>query len=232
MADLQVAPGTVVCFSDVGCPWASLAVHRFRRRRHELGLDDVVTLDPSSVPLELFNDQVTPKTIVDGETAVIGSHEPSLQWHPWLQPECAYPSSTLLPLAAVQAAKHDDVGGLAAAEELDAALRHAWYAHSRSIHVFSELLNVAAACSQVTAAALDARLRAGAGFAEVFAGWQQAKDLNVQGSPHLFVADGYNVHNPGIEMHRTAEQFSGFPVIDSDDPSVYDEILTRAARSR
>lgn len=229
MAGLDVPQGTVVVFSDIGCPWASLAVHRLRRRRAELGLDGAVTLDHRAFPLELFNEQVTPKTIVDGEVAVIGSHEPSLQWQPWLRPECSYPSSTLLPLAAVQAAKDPDVGGPVASEQLDAALRHAWYAESRSIHLFSEVLAVAGSCDAVDTGALGARVRTGAGFGEVFAQWQQAQDVGVQGSPHLYLSDGFDVHNPGITMHWTAEQFVGFPVITADEPEVYDEILRRAA---
>ena len=58
-------PGVVRFYSDIGCPWASLAVHRLRRRRAERGLDDVVRIDHRAFPLELFNEQVTPKTIVD-----------------------------------------------------------------------------------------------------------------------------------------------------------------------
>src|SRR3954451_5607851 len=130
----QPAPGVVVLFGDIGCPWASLAVHRLRRRRSERGLDGAVVIDQRAFPLELFNEQLTPKTIVDSEVAVVGSHEPSLGWHPWRHKERDYPSTTLLPLEAVQAAKAETVGGLQASEDLDAALRHAWYADSRSIH--------------------------------------------------------------------------------------------------
>jgi hypothetical protein len=42
MTGIDVRPGTVVMYSDIGCPWASLALHRLRKRRAELGLDDVV----------------------------------------------------------------------------------------------------------------------------------------------------------------------------------------------
>jgi hypothetical protein len=57
----------------------------------------------------------------------------------------------------------------------------------------------------------------------------QADGSEVRGSPHLFLPDGTNVHNPGIEMHWEGEHGRGFPVIDHDDPGVYKDLLERAA---
>lgn len=222
-------PGVVVFYGDIGCPWASLAVHRFRRRRSERNLDGAVVLDHRAFPLELFNEQLTPKTIVDSEVAVVGSHEPELGWNPWRRKEREYPSTTLLPLEAVQAAKADEVGGPAASEDLDAALRSAWYADSRSIHLWSELLAVAGNVGSIDAAALAAALRSGAGRSSVFEQWEAAQQV-AQGSPHLFLTDGSSVHNPGITLDWTSAQFHGFPVIVDDDPSVYDDLLDRAGR--
>jgi predicted DsbA family dithiol-disulfide isomerase len=226
---MDVRPRTVVLFSDIGCPWGSLAVHRLRRRRHERGLDDGVVIDHRAYPLELLNEQVTPKTIVDSEVAVVGSHEPELGWQPWHGHEREYPSTTLLPLEAVQAAKAEAVGGLRASEELDAALRTAWYAGSRPIHLYSELVAVAAACDGLDVDALAKALQSGAGRSDVFAQFETARTDAVQGSPHLFLPDGFNVHNPGIELAWTGGQFQGMPRIVRDDPSVYDDILDRAA---
>jgi hypothetical protein len=55
---------------------------------------------------------------------------------------------------------------------------------------------------------------------------EAADGPEVNGSPHLFLADGNGFPNPGIEV-RWAE--GGYPVIDKDDPSIYEEILERAA---
>jgi predicted DsbA family dithiol-disulfide isomerase len=219
----------IVLFGDVGCPWASLAVHRLRRRRHERRLDELVRLDHRAFPLELFNAQVTPKTIVDSEVAVVGAHEPDLGWQPWQRHEREFPSTTLLPLEAVQAAKAAEVGGLRASEDLDAALRHAWYAESRSIHLWSELFAIAAELPSVDAPALEHALRRGAGRAEVFAQWEQASRV-AQGSPHLYLTDGLSVHNPGITLEWTDHQFAGMPRIAADDVAVYDTLLDRAGR--
>ena len=48
----------------------------------------------------------------------------------------------------------------------------------------------------------------------------------VQGSPHFVLPDGYEVHNPGMSL-RWLGKAGGFPVIDEDDPSVYDDLVNR-----
>lgn len=229
LTPVTAAKGTVVLFSDIGCPWASLAVHRLRKTRRELGLDERIHIDHRCFPLELINRQGTPKSIVDAEVAVVGSHEPDLGWQPWARSELDYPSTTLLPMQAVQAAKDPSVGGLAVSEDLDAALRHAWYAQSRSIHLFHVILAVAAEQTQADVAALACLLQSGATAGWVFADWAEAEHGEVQGSPHLFLPDGTNLHNPGISLSWTRGQFEGLPRIEQDQPEVYRALLTRAA---
>src|SRR6185312_3654295 len=104
-------------------------------------------------------------------------------------------------MAAVQAAKSDDVGGLVASTELDARLRDAFYRDGRCISIHAEILDIAASCPAVDADALDAALRTGAGIADVFAQWRVADGPAVQGSPHLFVTDDGGIHNPGVDYH-------------------------------
>jgi hypothetical protein len=192
-------------------------------------LDADVVIDHRAFPLELFNEQVIPKPGIDAESIVIGSHDASLGWSPWRGKERAYPFTTLLPLEAVQTAKADAVGGMRASEDLDAALRHGWYAASRSIHLWSELLAIAAEVPSVDAEALEAGLRRGAGRSAVFEQWEQAKQV-AKGSPHFFLADGTSLHNPGISHDWTGGEHGGMPRITSDDVSVFDDILDRAGR--
>lgn len=53
----------------------------------------------------------------------------------------------------------------------------------------------------------------------------------MHGSPHVFLPDGSEWHNPGVDVRWTgAEPETGFPVILSYDPTVYDEIVTAATR--
>ena len=59
--------------------------------------------------------------------------------------------------------------------------------------------------------------------------WQAIEVFGVRGSPHVFLPDGTDVFHPGVELHWERGHGEGFPVIDVDDPSAYDEILRRAA---
>ncbi|MGH3802082.1 MAG: hypothetical protein ACRDTD_18500 [Pseudonocardiaceae bacterium] len=71
----------------------------------------------------LFDQQPTPKYIVDAEIVTIGARRPELGWQRWTGHEFSYPVTTLPALEAVQAAKDPAVGGLRASDELDSALR-------------------------------------------------------------------------------------------------------------
>ncbi len=227
----HVVPGTIVVYSDIGCPWASLTVHRLLTARDRLGLVDAVRLDHRCFPLELINGRPTPKRVLDAEVAVIGSHEPALGWQPWQRRDSQYAVSTLLAMEAVQAAKADEIGGPAASEQLDAALRHAMYAESATITLHPVVLEVADRCGQVDVQALGAALESGVGRSAIFEQWRESQRVEVQGSPHLYLADGDDVHNPGVELSWTGEKGAGFPVIESEDRSVVDDLLRRAAAS-
>jgi predicted DsbA family dithiol-disulfide isomerase len=56
---------TVTIWSDIGCPWASLAVWRLHARRAALGLTDSVRFEHRCFPLELFNSRPSPRGILD-----------------------------------------------------------------------------------------------------------------------------------------------------------------------
>src|SRR5438270_12103728 len=142
----DVAPGTLVVFGDIACPWSHLCVHGLRRARQRLGLDGSsdpdrrVDLDLRSFPLELFNDRPTPKRTLDAEISVVGALDPSAGWRMWQRPEYEYTVKTLPALEAVQAAKTQ---GLRASEDRGCALRHAFFAESRTIYLVAVILDVA-----------------------------------------------------------------------------------------
>lgn len=222
---VDVAPGTIVVFSDVGCPWAHLAVYRLLAARHRLGLDGTVVLDHRAFPLELFNHRPTPRRIVTAEVPVVGGLDAGAGWQVWQGDLATWPVTTLLALEAVQAAKDQ---GLAASEHLDRALRVAFFGQSRCISMRHVVLEVADACG-VDAEALREALDEGRARRTVFEQCQSAEDGDVKGSPHVFLPDGSDAHNPGIEMEWVGEHGAGFPVIGKDDPRVYDDLVTRAA---
>ncbi len=223
---MEVAAGTIAIYADITCPWAHLAVHRLHERRRDLGLTGRVAFDPRAFPLELINDQPTPKKTLDAEIPVVGALDPTAGWQIWQGPEAEYPVTSLPALEAVEAAKWQ---GSRVAEDLDRALRRAFFAESRSISMRHEILDVAAGVEGLDVGALRAALENGSARAAVTRDHVISETDLVEGSPHLFLPDGSDVSNPGIEMHWEGDHGEGFPVVDSDDPSIYDEVLHRAA---
>ncbi len=225
---IDVAPGAIVVYADLGCPWAHLAVHRLLATRHTMGLDTEVVLDHRAFVLELVNARATPRRILDAEIPVVGGLDPGAGWQVWQGDEWAWPVTTLLPLEAVQAAKEQ---GLRASEQLDRALRVAFFGESRCISLRHVILDVARTCPDVDVDALAAPLDDGRARRAVLEQHHQAEaDVDVKGSPHVFLPDGSQFHNPGIEMHWEGEHGRGFPVVTQDDPSIYGDLLVRAAR--
>ncbi|MFI1047206.1 DsbA family oxidoreductase [Streptomyces griseoruber] len=190
---------TVVVYSDIGCPWASLGLFNLRRAAAAEGVR--LAVDHRAFPLELFNARPTPKWILDPEISAVAECEPALGWTDWQGPESGYPVTMLPAMEAVQAVKGRPgprEAGLAASDQLDAALRHAFYAESRCISVHSEILAIADDCPLVDTGHLDTALRRGTFRGVLFDQWEEAKSPEVTGSPHFFLPDGTGLHNPGI----------------------------------
>jgi predicted DsbA family dithiol-disulfide isomerase len=224
---MRIEPGTIVVYSDLSCPWAHLAVHRLHETRRELGLEGAVRLVHRPLPLEVLDERPTDRLLLDAEIPVIGALDPAAGWQLWAGPVAAFPVSTLMALEAVQAAAGQSPE---AAEQLDRGLRRALFAESRCITLVHEVLAVAAACPAVDVDALAKALWAGTARSNVGAWLGQARSGRVAGSPHLFLPDGSDVHNPGIAHRWVGEPGrGGFPVVDAYDPSVYAELLRRAA---
>ena len=218
--------GVATVWSDIGCPWASLALHTLEARIKDRDVD--VLIDHRAFPLELFNSRATPKPIIDVEVTAIAGLVPSLGWRPWAGADAEYVVSTLPAMAAVQAAKEPAVGGLRASQQLDAALRQAFYAEGCCITIHARIMELAAGCSALSARELESALQSGQGYAAVFGQWHTARDLPVQGSPHVFVNDRYAEHNPGVDYHWTAAPGQGFPRFERYDPTWADDVIDAA----
>lgn len=225
---IDVEPGTIVLFADLGCPWAHLAVHRMHATRSKLGLDDTIVFDVRAFPLEVFNSQPTPKLTLEAEVSVVGTLDPSAGWQIWQGRDHEYPVTMLPPMEAVEAAKEQ---GPRASEELDRALRAAFFGESRTISMRHVIEEVAEACLHVETSKLMAAFDDGRAREAVMQQARRADGDEVKGSPHLFLADGTNLHNPGIDMHWEGEHGKGFPVVERDHSAIYEDLLRRAAGS-
>lgn len=222
---IDVQPGTVVVFTDVVCGWSTVALHRFYAAREKAGLTDAVRVDHQLFLLEDVNEFPIPKRYLDSEIPVVGALAPEFGWKPWQGDASTWPITSLLTNEAVHAAKRQS---LPAAERLDMALRHAFFTDSRPVCLLHEIIDVAERCSGVDAAALRRDLEQGTARAEMMRGYREHRD-EVQGSPHFFLSDGSDVHNPGIQLHWVGDPGAGFPVVDTDDPAAMEELVKRAA---
>ncbi|HET8682644.1 MAG TPA: hypothetical protein VFM54_12350 [Micromonosporaceae bacterium] len=210
----------ITVYGDLACPFASLALHGLRAARARAGRADIA-LDIRPFPLELINERPHQRSTLEAEKAALTAVEPALGWRAWPDgADSAWPVSTLLPLAAVVAANRPSVGGLAAGDALDAALRHAFYVEGRCITLLPVVLDAARGCPELNADALAEELRGGVGIAEVVDG--AGKDRVARGSPHVF-AGGRDWLNPGVELDPQTHRVTRY------DPGAYDEILTAAA---
>jgi predicted DsbA family dithiol-disulfide isomerase len=221
-------PDVVTVWSDIGCPWATLALVSLRRAIEKAGAP--VLIDHRVFPLEFFNKIPTPKPIIDAEIIAIGGLRPELGWRLWTAAESSYPVTMLPPMAAVQAAKAESVGGLLASDQLDAALRHAYYAESRCVSIPSVILEVAETCPAVNVDALAHEIARGAGVAEIYTQFETARGDRVQGSPHLFTAGGFDTHNPGATYSWTPPP-SSFPRLEAYDDAWAGELVAKLAAS-
>jgi predicted DsbA family dithiol-disulfide isomerase len=214
---------TIEFWSDLLCPFAYVGLLRLRRARARLGLE--IAIEHHTFPLELFNGP-HPRRGTDTEAVALGRIEPEAGFRVWTDADDRYPHTVLLAAEAVHAASAQ---GLAAGEELDIALRRAFWTQSRSISHRQVVLDVARTVPQVDVDELAAALDDGRHRRRVMADFAVASTDAIPASPTLRLPDGTTVTNPGIEVHWQGPWAEGFPVVDADDPGVYDELLKRAA---
>ncbi len=223
---VEVAPGTVVVYSDIGCPWAHVAVWRLHDARRRLRLADAVRFDHRAFPLELFNSQPTPRPEYESELDFCAALAPRAGWQRWSAADWAWPVTMLPAMEAVQAAKEQS---LAASEALDIGLRRAFWGDSRCISLRHVILEVASQCDRVDLASLADAIDSGRARRRLFEQWDVAKTDAVAGSPHLFTADGWNGQNPGLEIDWSQRGEEWIPTLRADDATAYEAIVRRAA---
>lgn len=224
--DLTPAPGVITVFSDIWCSFAHIAIHRLHVTRERLGLADRVRFDLRAFPLELLNDAPSPRSGTDSEVGRMAQQEPAAGWQLWQEKEYLYPSTTLPALEAVIAAKEQS---LRASEQLDLALRRAFWAQSRCISNRKVILDAAESTGEVDVAALAEALDDGRARRALSADAAISATDRVNCSPHLFLPDGTDHANPGIEVRWEGEYGIGWPVVTRDDPTAFEDLLKRAA---
>lgn len=215
---------TIIIYSDIWCAFGHLAVHRLHNTRRQLGLEDVVRFDHRVFALELLNGNPGCRPGSDSEVPTVGACDPDAGWQLWQDKDWLYPSTSLPALEAVQAAKDQ---GPRASEDLDLGLRRAFWAESRCISNRQVILDVASATETVDQTQLQAALEQGRGRAAITEQTEVVRTGAVQCSPHVFLPDGSHWPNPGLEVDWVGDWGVGYPLITSDDPSLYEELFRR-----
>jgi predicted DsbA family dithiol-disulfide isomerase len=219
---LAVERGTIVVYSDLSCAFAHLCIHQLHEARRRLGAD--LRVEHRPFLLEEVNEFPIPKHFLDSEVPQIAPLDIDAGWKVWDELPERWPVSTLLAMEAVRAAASQSPE---AHEELDRALRVAFFRDHRCITMRHVILAVADEVPAVDADALAAALDDGTARGPLM---HDAKDALgfVQGSPQFFLPDGSTVHAPGISVEWSGEQGTGYPTVSFEGPHVYDDLVRRS----
>lgn len=220
-AVVPVGSGAIAVYSDVSCPWATIVLHRLRRARERLGM--TLSFDLRPFPLELVNRQATDFDHLNREMPAAASVLPDYGFRPWDDSD-ERAVTTLPALEAIRACYAQTAD---AADQLDGALRRAFFADHRCISLFHVILDIADSCDLVDTARLDADLRRGRARHEVFDHWEQASELGVVGSPHIVLSNGDDTFAPSLEVGTD----DGRVVVVEDRPQEIDDLLVAAAQA-
>jgi hypothetical protein len=156
---------------------------------------------PRAWPLELVNRHGTPRAIVVTETAALASHVPEL-FNAYT--DDSWPSTFLPAFELVAATRR--VHGVRAAEDVDYALRLAFFRDSIDVSVRAGLeAALSIACELGAGIDVDRVMREWTSSnprADVYEDFTRSALLPIQGSPQIFWPDGSTTHNPGMTDHR------------------------------
>jgi predicted DsbA family dithiol-disulfide isomerase len=216
----------LVVFSDVLCPWATVIVLRLHAARARAGADDELALVHRALPLELLLERPVARRVVDAEIPLCASLTPEFGWSLWQGRPEEFPVTSLPALEAVRAAGDQSVR---AAEQLDLALRRAFFADSRCISLRHEVLAAARTCTDVDVDRIAAALDGGVYRAAVTGDFAAGQAAGVPCSGTVVLPDGTTLCNPGTRTGWIGGTMPrGTPVLLDDDPAIYDRIVATA----
>jgi predicted DsbA family dithiol-disulfide isomerase len=215
-----VAPvGTtaIALYSDPRCPWARITVHRLLATAERQGVGSELCVDHRWFPLD---DDALPAggDALDRHLAALRALQPAVDWHRWAGSGDTFPGSSRLAAAWVQGAKRVSP---AAAVALDRAVREALFSDGRDVSDESVLTAVSEGVSEVDVDVVRREVASGRADDELDHHAELTGSELVPASPTLVLTDGTTWTNPGIEFHSE----DGVPVVDADDPGVFDEIV-------
>jgi predicted DsbA family dithiol-disulfide isomerase len=188
-----MAPPVIAMYADLACPYAYVSAYRLRKLLAE-GHGPVVIVH-KSLALEYVNREPTPKALLEQELPYLVREEPGIPYQPWQRPESEWPVTMWPAFEAVKCAERQS---LALADELDWALRVAFFAESRCIsmrHVLFELAEQVGLDMGNFAFDFDRGVTKYQVLQEAQEGWER---LHVAGSPTFVLPSGRQISDVGL----------------------------------
>jgi len=186
-------PIPIAMYADLACPYAYVSAYRLRKLREEYR--GTIVIEHKSLALEYVNREPTPKPLLESELPLLMREEPDIPYQPWQRPDSAWPVTIWPAFEAVKCAERQS---LALADELDWALRVAFFAESRCIslrHVLLELAQQVGLDEQRTAFDFDRGVTKYQVLQEAQEGWER---LHVEGSPTFVLPSGKHISDVGL----------------------------------
>lgn len=186
-------PVTIAMYADLACPYAYVSAYRLRKLREEYR--GIVFIEHKSLPLEYINREPTPKALLESELPYLMREEPGIPYQPWQRPESEWPVTMWPAFEAVKCAQRQS---LMLADDLDWAIRVAFFAESRCIslrHVLLELAQEVGLDMKRFADDFDRGVTKYQVFQEAQEGWEH---LRVEGSPTFVLPSGKQISNVGL----------------------------------
>jgi predicted DsbA family dithiol-disulfide isomerase len=178
-------PVRIAMYADLSCPYAYLTVFRLRKLRAEYR--DSIIIEHKSLSLEYVNREPTPKAVLDNEMPVLTLAEPDIPYVPWHAPLSEWPVTMWPAFEAVKCAERQS---LDLADELDWAIRSAFFVESRCIsmrHVLLELARQVGLDMDRFSEDFDSGITKRLVLEEARDGWER---LRVSGSPTFVLPSG------------------------------------------
>ncbi|HEX5504725.1 MAG TPA: DsbA family protein [Thermomicrobiales bacterium] len=186
-------PARIAMYADLACPYAYVAAYRMRQLRDEYR--GRVGVMHKSLALEYVNREPTPKPVLDAEAPLVLLAEPDIPYRPWGRPDSAWPVTLWPAFEAVKCAERQDP---ALADDLDWAIRAAFFADHRCVslrHVLLDLAGQVGLDMGRFAADFDGGVAKAEVLREAREGWER---LKVEGSPTFVSPAGKRYNDLGL----------------------------------
>jgi len=190
---LMTEPIPIAMYADLSCPYAYVSAYRLRKLRDEYR--GTIVIEHKSLALEYVNREPTPKPLLERELPLLVREELGIPYQPWFRPESEWPVTMWPAFEAVKCAERQS---LILADELDWAIRVAFFAESRCIcmrYVLLELAQQVGLDIGRFADDFDRGVTKYQVLQEAQEGWER---LHVEGSPTFVLPSGKQMSNVGL----------------------------------